>query len=370
MKKILLVANTDWYLYRFRISLAKALRETGHEVLLVSPPGPYLPAIEAEGFRHLSWKVRRQTINPFGEIYAALQLLHIYHKQKPDLVHLHTIKPVLYGSLAARLAKVPFTVRSITGRGYIFLGSDLRVRLLRPLIRQIFRFALQSPSGMTIFENENDRQYFLAEKLIQPQSTCLIQGVGVDTTYYTPQTEKDETPVVVLASRLLWDKGVDTFVEAANLLTPHISARFVLVGEPDPGNPASIPTAVLKKWVDDGLVEWWGWKSDMRSVFAGCHLVTLPSLAEGIPTVLLEAAASGRAIVTTDAPGCREVVRHGVNGLLVPIRDPRALADAIQTLLENPGLRQQMGQRGREIVEQEFSSEIVIEKTIKVYERG
>lgn len=367
MKKILLIANTDWYLYRFRLSLAQALREAGHEVLLVSPSGPYVPAIEAENFPHVTWQVGRQTLNPFGEAKAIFQLFRIYRHQKPDLVHLHTIKPVLYGSLAAKMANIPFTVRSITGRGYIFLGTDLRARFLRPIVRQFFRFALQGTPGATIFENETDLQYFLSEKLVRFQSAHLIQGVGVDTDHYTTIPETTETPLVVLASRLLWDKGVDTFVEAASLLRSRLSARFALVGGPDPGNPASIPVEVLKKWVDDGLVEWWGWQTDMRTVFEKCHLVTLPSLAEGVPTVLLEAAATGRAIVTTDAPGCREVVRHGVNGLLVPPRDPAALADALQTLLENPQLRREMGQRGREIVEREFSSEIVIEKTLKVY---
>ena len=369
MKKILLIANTDWYLYRFRLLLAQTLRENGHEVILVSPAGRYVPNIQAEGFKHLCWSVSRQSINPFGEIKSIAKLFNILRQEQPDLVHLHTIKPVIYGSLAARLAKTPFTVRSITGRGYIFLGTDLRARFLRPVIKQIFRFVLQGPHGATIFENETDRQYFITSKMVRPQDTRLIQGVGVDTNFYLPLKEASGPPMVVLASRLLWDKGIDAFVDAAKILRSKTSTRFVLVGEPDPGNPASIPQETIQQWVNDGLIEWWGWQSDMRSIFAACHLVALPSLAEGVPTVLLEAAASGRAIVTTDAPGCREVVRHGVNGLLVPLRDPQALADAIQTLLENPQLRQEMGLRGREIVEKEFSSEIVIAQTLGVYDK-
>lgn len=369
MKKILLIANTDWYLYRFRLLLAQTLREKGYEVILVSPVGRYVPDIQAEGFKHLCWPVSRQSINPFLEIKSIAKLLNIFRQELPDLVHLHTIKPVIYGSLAARLARIPYTVRSITGRGYIFLGTDLRARFLRPVIKQIFRFVLQGPHGATIFENETDRQYFISSKMVRPQDTHLIQGVGVDTNFYLPHKEASGPPLVVLASRLLWDKGIDAFVDAAKILRSKTPARFVLVGEPDPGNPASIPQETLQQWVKDGWIEWWGWQSDMRSVFAACQLVTLPSLAEGVPTVLLEAAASGRAIVTTDAPGCREVVRHGVNGLLVPLRDPQALADAIQTLLENPQLRQEMGQRGREIVEKEFSSEIVIAQTLGVYDK-
>jgi len=370
MKKILLVANTDWYLYRFRLSLARTLREAGNEIVLVSPKDFYVTAIESEGFRHVPWQVGRQSLNPFGEIKAVLDLLRIFRQEKPDLVHLHTVKPVLYGSLAARLAKIPFTVRSITGRGYIFLGSDLRARLLRPLIKQIFQVALQSSPGATIFENQNDRQYFISENLVRPQDTHLIEGVGVDTDYYTPLPEPQGLPVVVLAARMLWDKGVDTFVKASEILRLNFPARFVLVGEPDPGNPASIPVEVLKTWVDQGSVEWWGWQADMRKIFAACHLVTLPSLAEGIPTVLLEAAASGRAIVTTDAPGCREVVQHGYNGLLFPPRDPAALAEAIQKLLENPQLRGEMAKNGRRLVESKFSSKLVIEQTMQIYAAG
>lgn len=369
MAKILLISNTDWYLFHFRLSLARFLRKQGMEVILVSPPGRYISEISAEGFRWLEWQVGRQTLNPFRELISVFRLIRIYRLERPLLVHLHTIKPVIYGSLAARFASDFSIVRSITGRGYVFLGQDLRAKFLRLLVKTIYRVALNSGTSATIFENESDRQYFLDENFVNPDKSFIIEGVGVDTEYYLPLPEPEGIPVVVLASRMLWDKGVGTFVDAARLLSSKVSARFVLIGEPDEGNPASIDPEVLKQWVDGGIVEWWGWQADMRSVFGSCHLVTLPSYGEGVPTVLLEAAASGRAIVATDVPGCRDVVVDGITGLLVPPQDPTALAEALKTLINNPDMRKAMGKAGREIVDRRFSTTKINNETYRIYQK-
>ncbi len=365
MIKILLIANTDWYLYRFRLSLAKYLRAQGMDVAFVSPSGPYVREIEAQGFRWLEWPVGRQTINPFGEIKSVLNLLQIFRREHPSLVHLHTIKAVLYGSLAARLVKLPAVVRSITGRGYVFLGRDLRARLLKPLVKRTYRLMLKA--GATIFENQTDRQYFLDEALVHSEHSFVIEGVGVDTDYYSSLPEPEGMPTVLMAGRLLWDKGVGTFVEAARLLKQKMDVRCILVGEADPGNPASIGINVVQNWVSENIVEWWGWQADMRAVFAAAHLVVLPSLGEGIPTVLLEAASCGRPIVATDVPGCRDVVQDGVNGLLVPPNDPGALASAMLKLLLDRSLRGKMGEQGRLLVEQRFGDHHIIAQTLKLY---
>jgi glycosyltransferase involved in cell wall biosynthesis len=367
MPKILLVANTDWYLYRFRLSLACFLRDQGNEVVLVSPPGRYATGLRDAGFRWQAWNIGRQTINPVGELSAIQELVKVFQHERPDVVHLHTIKPVLYGSLAARFARVPIVVRSITGRGYIFLGNDLKARWLRPLIKGMYRLILREASSATIFENGTDMQYFVDNNLVSSSHTYVIQGVGVDTSYYHAFPESDQKPVVLLATRMLWDKGVETFVKAGEMLKPENLARFVLVGEPDLGNPASIDGRILKRWEQDGIIEWWGFREDMRAVFAESHLVTLPSLGEGVPTVLLEAAACSRAIVATDVPGCREVVKHGINGLLVPPKDPRALASAIKQLLENKPLRQRMGEEGRQLMVKRFSIQQINDQTLAVY---
>lgn len=367
--KILIVSNTDWYLFRFRLSLARFLREKGEEVVFVSPSGPYATQMEADGFRWLKWEVGRQSVNPLGELRAIWQFHRIVAQEKPNLVHLHTIKPVLYGSLGSWLRKNTALVRSITGRGYVFLGTDFRARLLKPLVKLVYRLALGGERGMTVFENETDRNYFVGEKLVRADRTQIIEGVGVDVDHYSPLPEPQGIPVVVLAGRMLWDKGVGTFVDAARILRSKVSARFVLVGQPDVGNPASIEVQMLKRWVDEGVVEWWGWMSDMREVFSSCHIVALPSLGEGLPTILLEAASSGRPIVATDVPGCRDVVANGVNGLTVPPQDASALADAMETLILHPEQRRVMGLAGRSLVVERFSSEKVNQATYAVYRR-
>jgi glycosyltransferase involved in cell wall biosynthesis len=367
MTKILLVANTDWYLYRYRLSLARFLRAQGLEVVLVSPAGAYAPLIAAEGFRWLAWRLERQSINPFQELRAVISLARILRRERPTLVHLHTIKPVLYGSLAARLVGVPAVVRSITGRGYVFLGQERRARLLRPLVSVLYRFLLFGKGKAAIFENDADRQYFLDQRLVRPAGVHLIEGVGVDTEYYRPLPEPTGTPVILLASRMLWDKGVGTLVEAARLLHSRMEVRVVLAGEPDEGNPASIPLETLRGWNEEKVVEWWGWQEDMRTVYESCHIVTLPSLGEGLPTTLLEAAACGRPLVATDVPGCRDVVRHGVNGFLVPPGEARSLAEALGRLAQDQELRFRMGTAGRLRVEARFADRSINAQTLEVY---
>ena len=202
------------------------LSAQGDQVVFVSPSGQYAAQLQEEGFRWVNWEVGRQTINPLKEVGAVINLLRIIKKEAPDLVHLHTIKPVLYGSLCAWLRKKIAIVRSITGRGYVFLGEDARARMLRPFVKMIYRFALNSGRGVVIFENETDRDYFVKQKLVNPDKTRIIEGVGVDTEYYSPTPEPDGTPIVVLAGRMLWDKGVGTFVEAARLLSSRVSAAI------------------------------------------------------------------------------------------------------------------------------------------------
>jgi glycosyltransferase involved in cell wall biosynthesis len=367
--KILLVSNTDWYLFRFRSSLANFLREQGNEVVFVSPPGRFVSNIREQGFRWLAWQVGRQSINPISELKAILDLCRIYSHEEPSLIHLHTIKPVIYGSLAARLARVPAIVNSITGRGYVFLGKDIRARLLRTIVKNVYRFILRSPMSMTIFENEMDHKYFLDENLVNYGASFVIEGVGVDVDHYTFSSEPDGIPVVAFAGRMLWDKGVGTFIDAVRLLHSKVRARFILVGEPDPGNPASIDVGMLNRWVNEGIVEWWGWRADMHAVFESSHIVVLPSFGEGLPTILLEAAATGRPIVATDVPGCRDVVVDGSTGFLVSLQNPPQLAAAIEKLIKNSVLRKSMGKAGREYIIRRFSSSKINRETYDIYQK-
>lgn len=368
MIKILLVANTDWYLFRFRLSLAQQLRDQGYEVVFVSPAGIYTSLLEKDGFQWINWGVGRLDINPIKEVGAIISFLRIINHEKPNIIHLHTIKPVLYGSLCARFIRNTRVVRSITGRGYVFLGKDFRARIIKPIVKLFYRYALNDSRGIVIFENATDQEYFVHQKLVRSEHTKVIEGVGVDTDYYTSSPEPDGTPIVLLAGRMLWDKGVGTFVEAARILHTRIQVKFLLVGQPDAGNPASIPSEILDTWTKEGVVDWQGWASDMRTVFSACHIVSLPSMGEGLPTILIEAASSGRPIVATDVPGCRDVVRDGVNGLLVPPQDPVSLARAIEYLILNPGKRKAMGHSGRDLVLGRFSTPIVNAATLKVYD--
>lgn len=365
--KILLVANTDWYLYNFRFSLAHYLREMGFEPVLVSPPGRFVQKLQKAGFRWVAWDIGRQTLAPWKEVRALSQLVKIFREENPVLVHLFTVKPVLYGSLAARFAGAPYVVSSITGLGYVFLRQEIKPRLIRLVVKNLYRLALAYSKSAVIFENDTDRGYFIQEGLVPADKTWLIKGVGVDTDYFLPSPEPDGLPVVVLPARLLWDKGVGVLVDAARLLHKQIQVRIVLVGEPDKGNPAAVDEYVIRRWVDEGAVEWWGWQGDMRDVYGKCHIVTLPSLGEGVPTALLEAAACGRPIVATDVSGCREVVVHGQNGYLVPANDPYALAGALKDLIEDETLRTRMGATGREIVLEKYTSQRVNSATCDVY---
>jgi glycosyltransferase involved in cell wall biosynthesis len=275
------------------------------------------------------------------------------------------MKPVLYGSLASRLAGIRGVVNALAGLGWSFSSRNWRARLLRPWIRLAFR-ALVS-QGTVIVQNPDDAAV-VRDEGVMAERIRMIRGSGVDIECFRPQPEAEGQPRVVLPARMLRDKGVVEFVEAARLLRAQGSAaRFVLVGDPDPENPASLSVAQLNAWRDEGIVEWETWRDDMPAVYQGAHVVCLPSYREGLPKVLLEAAASGRAIVATDVPGCREIVRQGDNGLLVPPRDARALAEALRKLVDDPVLRRRMGQRGRKIAETEFSVEKVIAETLAVY---
>jgi glycosyltransferase involved in cell wall biosynthesis len=368
--KILLAANTDWYLHNFRSALASYLLEQGCQVTLVSPPGQYAEQFASKGLRWIPWELGRQSLAPWQEIGSLRQIYTIYRQEKPDLVHHHTIKPVIYGTLAARVAGVPAMVNSITGRGYIFLDGERKARSLKRLVKPLYRLALNTPRCGVIFENEEDRQYFIANHLIPAKRTWLVEGVGVDPGKFSPQPEPPGEPVILLAARMLWDKGIGVLVEAARLLKADIPARVALVGEPDPGNPASVSQATLQSWHAEGIVEWWGWRTDMPAAYNQSHIVTLPTrYGEGVPTSLIEAAACGRPLVASDISGCRHVVREGENGFLVPPDDPPALAAALKRLVCDAALRGRMGAASRKLVMDKFTHAQVNATTLQIYQQ-
>jgi glycosyltransferase involved in cell wall biosynthesis len=355
----------------------QAIRDAGYEVHVAAPAeGDALEkmvnqnapeTIRALGFHYHPISIKRGSIGLLGELRVMIQLYGIYKKLKPDLIYHATIKPVLYGGILARLTRVPAVISAVTGLGYVFLASGIKASLLRAGVKTAYRLALGHPNMRVLFQNADDCRAFIEQRLVQSEITAVIKGSGVDMQKFRVETEPDGAPIVILPSRMLWDKGVGEFVEAAaHLKQSGIEARFVLVGDTDPDNPAAISHQQLEDWHSHGLIEWWGWRENMPQIFREAHIVCLPSYREGIPKALIEAAASGRPIVTTNVPGCREIVNDGENGFLVPVRDWRALADALRQLIDNPDLRCRMGRRSREIAEAEFSVETIVVQTLGV----
>jgi glycosyltransferase involved in cell wall biosynthesis len=369
--KTLLFANTEWYLFNFRRSLALALRDAGHEVLLISPPGPYGEKLRALGLRWEPVPMVRRSLNPLREVRLLWHLWRMFRRERPDLVHGFTIKCAVYGSLAARLAGVPARVNAVAGMGYVFSSDDAKARLLRPLVRALLRLALGGRNARLVLQNPDDVALFEDAGLVDAAQVRLIPGSGVDCSRFVarePVRDPGKPARVLLPARLLWDKGVAEFVSAARqLLAQGRAIEFLLAGDPDPGNPAAVPEASVRAWVEEGVLQWLGHVDDMPALFASVDMVVLPSYREGLPKGLIEAAACSLPLVTTDVPGCREVVTDGVDGLLVPVRDADALANAIARLLDDLALASRLGEAARAKALDQFDERIVVARTLAVY---
>ncbi|WIG56918.1 MAG: glycosyltransferase family 4 protein [Rhodanobacteraceae bacterium] len=376
MPKVVLFANTDWYLFNFRRSLALALQDEGYDVLLLSPAGDYGPRLRALGLRWLPLQMDRRSVNPLRETALLLRVAALLRHERPALLHNFTIKSAVYGSLAARMAGVPARINAVDGLGYVFASNDRKARILRPAVRTLLRSALRGRNTRLILQNPDDKAAFEQFRLIESSRVRLIPGAGVDCTRFTPRAARndgaDTQPArVLLAARLLWEKGIAEYAQAARILRAQgRNVRFLLAGTPDPGNPAAVPEATLREWVEEGVLEWLGHVGDMRELYASVDIVTLPSYyREGIPTSLTEAAACGLPLITTDMPGCREVVTDGKDGLLIPPRDAEALAAAIARLLDSPGLAARLGNAARAKALDVFDEQIIIRRTLDVYRR-
>jgi glycosyltransferase involved in cell wall biosynthesis len=369
--KILLVANTDWYLYNFRRGLALSLRRQGHEVLLVSPAGPYAQKLIELGLRWQAVPISRSGLNPIKEIQSIFWLKRLICEEKIEIVHGFTIKGAVYSSIAASWAGVSARVCSIDGLGYVFASSDLKARILRPIVQALFKLALHGDGTRLILQNKDDVSLFVNRRLSNAEHTRLILGAGVDCRRFVRGGERVEgQPLrVLLAARLLWKKGIAEYIEMARTLKAQgRNIEFILAGSPDLGNPDSVPEELVKAWVEEGLISWLGHVPDIAEVLSTVHVVTLPSAyREGLPTSLTEAAACGLPLVTTDNPGCREVVTHEVDGLMIPINDGKALAEAIARLADDPALANRLGAAARHKALTQFDEQIVIEKTEGVY---
>lgn len=365
--RLLFVVNDPAFFVSHRLPLGVAAKDAGFEVLVATAPGGGEAEIADAGLSHLSIPISRSGTNPLAELWLLWAIARLYRSVRPDLVHLVTIKPVLYGGLAARCFSIPGLVSAISGMGYLF-ASQRRTPVKR-VVELLYRAALGHPNSRVVVQNHADREELRRMGALRDGQDTLVAGSGVDLAEYTAAPLPDGQPLVVLPARMLWDKGVREFVEAAEHLTAlGIRARFALVGPHDPGNPSAVPAEQLERWRDAGPVEWWGRRDDMPQVLARASLVVLPSFyREGVPKALLEAAAAGRAIVTTDTAGCRDVVEPGKNGLLVAPRDAFSLADAMAQLLVDPERLEAMGRYSRLKAEAEFGIERVVAAHLEIY---
>lgn len=369
--KAVLFANTDWYLYNFRRSLAMSLQQADCDVLLISPPGPYGDKLRALGLRWESLPMQRRSLNPLREMALLWHLTRLLRRERPTLVHGFTIKCAVYGSLAARLAGISARVNAVAGMGYVFTSSHMKARLLRPVVRGLLRLALGGRNARLILQNADDVELFQRAGLVDPAHIRLIRGSGVDCAQFAGVSRKvssDGRLRVLLASRLLWDKGVGEYVAAIRQLRLQGRAiHALLAGTPDPGNPAAVAESTIRGWVDEGMVTWLGHVDNMVNLLGSVDVVVLPSYREGLPRTLVEAAACGLPLITTDVPGCREVVSDGVDGLLVPMGNSEALALAIRRLQDNPEFARQLGDAARIKARTQFDEHIVIHRTMAVY---
>lgn len=365
-RRVTFFATVDWYFCHHYLALACAVRDAGYRVSVITGVDAHGELIRAEGIELIPFEVSRKGMNPITELLTVLRLIHVLNAQRPDLLHNIAQKPVLYGTLAARFSGVGVVVNAVAGMGYLFTSKALKVRLMRAPMGWAYRVLLAAPGVRVLVQNPDDQAQVEAMTGVKP---TLIPGSGVDVARFVPGVERPGPVTVLLASRMLWDKGVGELVAAARILkSAGVAARFVLVGKPDPGNPNSVGESQLCAWQDAGDIEWWGFRSDMPQVFEQAHIACLPSYyREGLPKFLIEAAAAGLPIVTTDATGCREAVEDGINGILVPPRDPETLAVALRRLIDDPALRRTFGARSRAIAQERFSSHKVNAKVLEVY---
>jgi glycosyltransferase involved in cell wall biosynthesis len=366
--RLVMVFTEDWFVCSHFLERAIAARNAGYAVTVLANDNGKSAPIAAAGLDFIAIPLQRRGLNPLSEIKTIGAIRAVYRRLRPALVHQVGLKPVLYGSIAARLAGLRRLINAPIGMGFVFTSDSLKSRLLRPLVRLALRLLLNPPGSKVIFENRDDLSALVADRVVRPEDAVLIRGSGVSVADFPAAIDTGGAPIVMLVARMLWDKGVGEFVEAARILrADRPGVRFLLVGDTDPMNPAAIGEAQLHRWREEGIVEWLGHRDDIPALLSQSQIACLPSYREGLPRSLLEAMAAGLPIVTTDVPGCREAVANGINGLVVPARDSTALAAALRTLIDDPALRRRHGAAGRERIAREFASPIVIAETLAVY---
>jgi glycosyltransferase involved in cell wall biosynthesis len=368
-RTLMFVVNVDWFFLSHRLPIALEAQRQGYQVHIATGVTDKLDELQRHGLVVHPLALDRSSAG-LGNAWRTMgQLWRAFRAVRPDVVHLVTIKPVLLGGLVARLAGVPAVMAAVSGLGFVFMARGAKAAVRRWLVGGLYRVALGHHNLTVIFQNPGDRASLTKLAHLSDSKVAMIRGSGVDLAQYDHTPLPPGLPVVLLAARLLADKGVREFVQAARLLRQEgVAARFCLVGAVDPANPASLADTELTQWANEGVVELWGQRSDMPEVLSSGRLVVLPSYREGLPKILLEAAACGRAVVTTDVPGCRDAIDPGVTGLLVPVRNATALADALKELINDPARCQALGNAGRALAERAFDVRQVVAAHLRIYQ--
>lgn len=370
IKTLLFVVNVDWFFISHRMLIAQEAIRMGYAVHIATGLTDRRQELEHAGLVVHPLAFDRSSASLWNTADLTFQLWRVFRTVRPDIVHLITIKSVLLGGVVGRLAAVPAMVAAISGLGYVFVARGYMAQARLKVVGMLYRLALGHENLAVIFQNPDDLGALSKIASLPQNKVTTIRGSGVDLERFAAEPLPLGIPVVVMAARLLKDKGLHEFVQAARLLKQRgCIARFALIGSMDPDNPSSITRPELEAWVSDDIVEWWGHRSDMPSALAAANIVVLPSYREGLPKVLLEAASCGRAVITTDVPGCRDAIDPNVTGSLVPVRDASALANAIQALVNNPERCKTMGEAGRMLAERAFDVRQVVNAHMTIYQR-
>jgi len=337
-----------------RLALGLAALEAGYHVVIAAPSESDSSQLEAYNFEVAKINLNRASKNPWLELRSLWSIYVLLRTKRPDMVHLVTAKPIFYGGIAARILKIP-TLAALTGMGYAFTHTTFKTNLLRKCLKILYRTALNSPLNHVVFQNRDDMKIASDNGFVSRATTSLIGGSGTDLSKISPKPLPDGPSVILMPCRMLRDKGVLEFVEAARYLKANgCDAIFRLLGDPDANNPTSLTTGELEQFANEGFIEWLPHTSDMDSALAQCHLVVLPSYREGFPKTLIDAAAAGRASVTTDVPGCRDAIAVGTTGILCKARSTKSLQKSIQELIRDRERLTKMGEAARAHAEQHF----------------
>ena len=350
MAKIVIISPYTKSLINFRGEMIKDFVKLGHEVIALGPDEGFENQIEDLGAKYMNYPLKRPGLNPLKEVKTLISIIKILRRIKPHIVLSYAIKPAIYGSLAASLARIPKIYSMITGLGYVFTGTSFKQHILSILIKNLFRFTLRNNRAI-LFQNPDDLKFFQQKKLLAKDTKAmLINGSGVDIVKYYFSEPKLKPISFLLIARLIWDKGIKEYVDAARTLKEKYPDVIFKILGPFDSNIAAIKPVDVKAWVEEDVIEYLGETNDVRPFIADTSVNVLPSsYREGTPRSVLEAMSMGRPIITTDAPGCRETVVEGVNGFLVPVKDSAALVYAMETFILQPNLIVEMGVKSREI---------------------